>query len=504
MSNKKIDEMDEKKLATAKDTLTENSVDEEVLDVIEQDNDEEEAVVESANYDDEILEIIQSDLSPEDLREQLDNYHENDIAGVMEQVDEDTRKHLYEVLDLEMVSDIFTYYEDASEYLDELDKEMAADVLEQMDADDAIDVLEDVDKEVREELISLMDEESKEDIQLISSYDEDEIGSRMTTNYVVIHKSCTVKQAMRALIKQAEENDNINTIYVEDDEEKYYGAIDLKDLITARDYTDLNDIIVTSYPYLMAREKVSDCIERLKDYAEDSIPVLNEEDQIIGVITSEDIVEAIDEEMGDDYAKLAGLTEEQEANESLWESMKKRMPWLILLLFLGMGVSAVTGMFEGLISKFALIVSFQSVILGMSGNVGTQSLAVTIRMLMDEEISSKEKVVHVLKEMRIGLMNGLVLGILGFGFIGVYVWLIKGKEFLYAMAIAGCVGISFMVAMCISSLVGAIVPIIFDKLKVDPAVASGPLISTINDLVAVITYYGLSGIILLQVLNLVG
>lgn len=465
---------------------------------------ETQGIGETAEYEDEILEIIQSNLSEEELREQLDNYHENDIADAMEQLDEEVRKQLYQKLDLEMVSDIFTYFDDASEYLDELDKEMAADVLEQMDADDAIDVLEDVDDQVREELISLMNEESQEDIQLISSYEEDEIGSRMTTNYVVIPKNYSIKQAMRSLIRQAEENDNINTIYVEDEEEKYYGAIDLKDLITAREYTQLDEIIQNSYPYLMDREKVSECIERLKDYAEDSIPVLNEQEQIIGVITSEDVVEAVDEELGDDYAKLAGLTEEQERNETLWESMRKRLPWLILLLFLGMGVSTVTGMFEELISQFALIVSFQSVILGMSGNVGTQSLAVTIRMLMEEEFSPKEKLLHVIKEMRIGLMNGLLLGALGFGFIGAYVWLLKGKELVYALALAGCVGLSFMVAMCISSLVGALVPLIFDKIKVDPAVASGPLISTINDLVAVITYYGLSGVILLHVLHLVG
>lgn len=497
--NQQEEEMEQATLDEMKKTVKE---DESVIPKEMEDG--EELVNERINYEKEILEIIQSGLSEEALREQLDNYHENDIAEALELLEEGTRKRLYTILDLEMVSDIFTYFDDASEYLDELDKEMAADVLEQMDADDAIDVLEDVDEEVREELISLMDEESKEDIQLISSYEEEEIGSRMTTNYVVIPKGCTVKQAMRTLIKQAEENDNIGTIYVEDEEEKYYGAIELKDLITARDYTDLNEIIQASYPYLMAKEKVSDCIERLKDYAEDSIPVLNEKEQIIGVITSEDVVEAVDDELGDDYAKLAGLTEEQEFNETLWKSMRKRMPWLILLLFLGMGVSTVTGMFEGLISKFALIVSFQSVILGMSGNVGTQSLAVTIRLLMDEEISSKEKVIHVFKEMRIGLMNGLVLGLLGFGFIGAYVWLIKGKEFTYALAIAGCVGVSFMVAMCISSLVGALVPLIFDKLKVDPAVASGPLISTINDLVAVITYYGLSGVILMHVLNMVG
>ncbi len=464
---------------------------------------EAELTTEKTNFDEEIIGIILSGRPEEEIRRELDNYHENDIAGILEKLDEGTRKRLYQILGLEMVSDIFTYLDDVSRYLGELDLETAADVIEKMDADDAIDALENVDEEVRRELISRMDRESTEDIRLITSYDEEQIGSRMTTNYIMIQRNDSVKQAMRALIGQAQENDNINTIYVEDENGSYYGAIDLKDLIIAREYEELDQIISTSYPYLMATEKVSDCIERLKDYAEDSIPVLNPQKQVIGVITSSDIVEAVDDEMGDDYAKLAGLTAEEDLNETLPESMKKRLPWLILLLFLGMGVSTVVGGFEKLVSKFALIVSFQSLILGMSGNVGTQSLAVTIRVLVDENISAKEKFLLTLKEMRIGFINGLMLGLLGFLFIGCYVWLIKGRTVSYSFAIAACVGLSLLAAMVISSLMGTVVPLFFHKLKVDPAVASGPLITTINDLIAVVTYYGLSGVILIGILKLV-
>ena len=151
---------------------------------------------------------------------------------------------------------------------------------------------------------------------------------------------------MKELVAQAEENDNVNTIYVVDDNNIYYGAIDLKDLIVARDYQKLEDIISTSYPYVYAHEKMSECIEDLKDYSEDSIPVLNKDKEIIGAITSSDIIEAVDEEMSDDYAKLAGLTEENDLTEGLFASMKKRLPWLILLLLLGMGVSSVVGIFE--------------------------------------------------------------------------------------------------------------------------------------------------------------
>ena len=307
---------------------------------------------------------------------------------------------------------------------------------------------------------------------------------------------------MRELISQAKDNDNINTIYVKDSNDRYYGAIDLKDLILAREHDDLEKIISTSYPYVMADEIVSDTLDMLRSYEEDSIPVLDDDKHIIGAITMSDIVEAIDDEMGDDYAKLAGLTAEADLKENIFESMKKRLPWLILLLFLGIGVSSVVGVFEKLVSKVALIVCFQSLILDMAGNVGTQSLAVTIRVLMDENISAKEKFGFVLKEMKIGFVNGLLLGTLSFAFIGLFIFFIKGKTFTYAFAISACVGISLIAAMVISSLVGTLIPMFFHKIKVDPAVASGPLITTINDLVAVITYYGLSGMVLLKIFKI--
>ena len=165
-------------------------------------------------------------------------------------------------------------------------------------------------------------------------------------------------------------------------------------------------------PYVSAHERIEDCIERLKEYAEDSIPVLNEKKRLIGIITAQDIVEAVDDEMGDDYAKLGGLTAEEDLNESLLVSVKKRLPWLIILLFLGMVVSTVVGLFEGVVAHVALLVCFQSLILDMAGNVGTQSLAVTIRVLMDESLTARQKLELVWKEMRIGLCNGGLLGVL--------------------------------------------------------------------------------------------
>ncbi len=446
----------------------------------------------------QILGIIRGTMTYQEIRDALDDYHDNDIAEAILELNEEERGKLYEILGTERVSEIFVYLDDVSDFLEELSLEQAADVLENMDADDAVDALEDIENEgQREMLISLMEEEVSEDIRLITSFEDDEIGSMMTTNYVVVSESFTIKQTMRSVIGQAEENDNINTIYVVDGEGKYAGAMELKDLIVAREFVPLEDIISREYPSIFGKDKIADSIERLKDYAEDSIPVLNEENEIIGVITAEDIIEAVDDELGEDYAKLAGLTAEEDLKERLFDSMRKRLPWLTLLLLLSMGVSSVVGMFESIVDQVAIVVCFQSLILGMAGNVGTQSLAVTIRVLMDEDISGKEKFLFILKELRVGGMNGLLMGLVSFVIVVAYLYFGKAVPVSYGFMAAGCVGLSLFLSMLMASLSGTIIPIFFHKIKIDPAVASGPLITTIIDLVAVITYYSLAGLMLL-------
>lgn len=463
---------------------------------------ENEVILNEPDYTKELVVLLRSGESREKIAEELTNYHDNDISNALDEIDENERKVLYHILGDERVSEIFAYLDDPGKYLGELELERAADIIENMDADDAVDILDEVDEEVRKQLIELIDEESKEDIQLICSYQDNEMGSMMTTNFIEIERVLTIKQAMRSLIAQAEENDNISTLFVKDSDGTFYGAIDLKDLIVARTYMDLESLITQSFPYVRDHETISECIERLKDYAEDSIPVLNDKNELIGVITAQDIVEAVDDELGDDYAKLAGMTEEAELEEPLKESIKKRLPWLVVLLALSMCVSTVTSLFEGVIAQLAIIVSFQSVILGMSGNVGTQSLAVTIRLLMDENLETKQKFNMIFKEMRIGFSNGLILGILSFVFIGSYLCMLKGKTMEYAFAISLCAGAALLIAMTISSIVGTAVPMFFKKINVDPAVASGPLITTVNDLIGVVTYYGVAWLLLINFLHL--
>lgn len=453
-------------------------------------------------YSDEVLKIFRSNLPKEELIEKISDYHMGDIADAFEKMTPEERKSLYPVLGVEMVAEIFSYIEDSEEYIKEINSDKVANLISEMDSDDAVDILEKLSDTDRKRIVSLLDNDAKQDVSMILSYEDDEIGSEMTTNYIVVKKNLTIKEATHQLITQAGENDNINTIYVVDDKDSFYGAIDLKDLIVAREYQSLDELIIKSYPYVKANEKIVDCIEQLKDYAEDSIPVLDDNKHILGVITAHDIVEVVDEELGEDYAKLGGLTAEEDLNETTLQSTKKRLPWLIILLFLGMGVSSVVGMFETVVAVIPIVICFQSLILDMAGNVGTQSLAVTIRVLMDENLKASDKVKLMFKEVRVGFSNGLLLGTMSFIFVGLYIFLFKSNTFGYSFLVSGCVGFSLLASMVISSLVGTLVPMFFSKIKVDPAVASGPLITTINDLVAVVTYYGMVWIFLIDIFKL--
>ena len=458
------------------------------------------------DYRAEILGIVRSNASPGIMRNKLEDYHENDLADVFPDLSVAERRKLCRILNLDMLADIFEYIDEkqAAEYLDEMDVRKAAAILSRMETDAVVDVLRMIPKEKRALLLELMDDEARKDMAVIAAFDDEEIGSRMTTNYIEIRENLTVKQAMTELVSQAAKNDNISTIFMVTADHTFYGAMDLKDLITARQDTRLEDLIVTSYPYVYGHELIDDCIENLKDYSENSIPILDNDNKLLGVITSQSIVDLVDDEMGEDYAMFAGLTAEEDLKEPLKESMKKRLPWLLVLLALGTVVSSVVGVFEQVVSQLTIIMCFQSLILDMAGNVGTQSLAVTIRVLMDESLTGKQKVELVFKEMRIAFSNGAILGILSFLVLGLYIALFKGKTWTFAYAVSGCIGLSLMVAMVISGAVGTLIPLFFKKINIDPAVASGPLITTINDLVAVVAYYGLCGILLIGVLHLAG
>ena len=458
-------------------------------------------VIEDRDYRELILELLRSNLTAEELIAELENYHDNDIASVLPELSREERLALLDIIGVEAAAGILAYLDDAPRYIAEIEPDEAADIIENMDADDALEVLDELDEDVREEISELIeDDELKDDIELLDSYPDTVFGSRMSTNFIAIKRGMTVKGAMRSLVSLAAENDNIHKIFVTEEDGSFYGAIDLKDLIIARSTDDLEELISTAFPYVLDSDEVDESIDRVRGYFEDIIPVLTESDKhLVGVITSADIAELVDEAIGDDYAKLAALGSEEEEGEGLLASMKKRIPWLVILLFLGLAVSAVVGMFEGVVAELPAIVAFQSLILGMAGNVGTQSLAVTVRALgQDSNFTAAARLKMIFKETRVALFNGLIVGLISFAIVSLYL-IIGASAPEFALSVAGCVGGAMCFAMMISGFTGAVIPITLHRFGADPAVASGPLITTVNDLVAVLSYYGLAWALLLGV-----
>lgn len=460
-------------------------------------------------YQGELLQVIQSDLSKQEILERLENYHFSDIADALEQTATEKRLYIYSVLGLEKTAEIFSFYEYVEDYIKELSPEYAADLLECMHSDDAVAMLNKLDEDDKDKLIDLMEEDAQESIKKIDSYSEEMLGSYMTDNYISILNTPSIKTAMAEMIRKAGECDNIFTLYVINNDNQYIGAVTLKDLITSRKEDDFTRLIMTSYPFFYDDELMSKCIDRMKDYGESSLPVLNRKHEIVGVVTSDDIIEATEDEFEEDYAKFGGLTEEETVEEPVRLSIKKRIPWLIVLLFLGLLVSSVIGVFEAVIATIPVIVFFQSMILDMAGNVGTQSLAVTIRNLWDNpsEEEKKRQRKSVFKELKIGFINGILIGAVSFVVVLAYLAItqqeiITGNGYLFTdtLLVGGIIGVSMLVALTLSSVVGTVFPILLSKMRIDPAVASGPFITTINDIVSVIVYYGLTFLLFMVIL----
>ena len=280
------------------------------------------------DYKGEIAALLRGNLAPGQLRNRLEDYHERDIAEALELLRRDERCRLYALLDAPTLAGVLEYTEDdMPTYLEELGIRKKLEILPLLDPSAAVDYLKGLERAQRSALVDLMDDDVKRDLSFLSSFNEDEIGSRMTTDFVSIRADMTVRQAMKELIRQAADTDNISTLYAIDASGVLVGAIDLKELIIARETTALDDILMTSYPYVYADELIEDCVERIRAYSEDSIPVLNADNRLCGALTAQVVAELVADELGEDYAKLGGLTAGEDLEEPLRRSVTKRLPW---------------------------------------------------------------------------------------------------------------------------------------------------------------------------------
>lgn len=458
------------------------------------------------DYDTEIVQLIAQKLSPKVMRDRLEEFHANDIADAFTRLDDVSREKLFKLLDAQRLAEVISYLDEdqQADYLNNINIKKAIAILSEMEPQDAGRILKNMSRTRRDVIIELLDSDLRKKIARIYAYGEEEIGSVMSTDFIEIRKNSSIKEAMRSLRDQTRQSntDNISVLYVVDENGLYYGAIHIQDLFASSADENLEEIIELNFPIVYASETIDSIMDDLKDYAEDSIPVLSNDNQIEGIITKQDLLEVFDKEMSEDYARLAGLAAEEDLQESLFASLKKRTPWLLLLLVLSLGVSAVISLFESVVASVTIAVAFQSLILDMSGNVGTQSLAVSIRVLSDPDLKTKEKLYLIVKETRTGFVNGCIIGSGSALVLGLFIHFSSGYSWIQAYSIALCIALAMMVSMVISSFTGTAIPVVFQKFGIDPAAASGPLITTLNDLIGATTYYSMIWIILIQIMHI--
>lgn len=443
-----------------------------------------------------IIDFLESTNDLELIREKLISYHPADLAILLNNLSKEERKIVYEALSIDELSVLFSYLEeDQAHYLSELDQQKVSSVLENMEIDDAVSILRDVDDErLKEDYIKLLSEETRDELEFISEIDEDSVGSIMTTNYISVNSNIDVKEAMKTLINEADESEIIEEIYVVEND-LLIGIIDLKDLIIARSPKNINEIMKTNPITIDKNEKTTNAFLKIRNYGLSILPVVDN-GKLVGIVTGDDAMDSYTTESDIKYGSLAGVSTEDLREKNIFKNYIERIPWLLFLLALGIIISNVISVFEGIINQVTILVFFQSLILDMSGNVGTQSLAVTIQNLTREDsLSNKEIKKHLLKEFKASLINSLILTILSIGICYTFITIYGSYEhspLLISLVISIALGLSLI----ISNFIGAILPIFFTKIKIDPAAASGPLITTLNDIFAVVIYFTLAALLL--------
>jgi magnesium transporter len=438
-----------------------------------------------------IKELIEREENLQELRSQLVAFHPYDLAQVFNDLKPEARLKIYASLNEKELADLFSYLEEdeSADYLEELDLRKGAAVLENMESDDAVDILKEMDDaEQVQEYLNLLDSEIRDDLSYLSSQDEKTVGSLMTTNYIEIASHLDVKEAMKILIKEANETEVIDPLYIVEDK-KLVGIIALKDLIIARSPQLLKDIMKTNVVSVDVGENVVDAALKIRDYGLNTLPVLDN-GEMVGIITIDDAMDIIEEDASSHYGKLAGIVNNIDEETNIFRTLAKRLPWLLGLLVLSFAISTLIDSFEGVIKQVTALVFFQSLILSMSGNVSTQALAVTIRGLARGDVNDKPS--GLFKEFKISLINSLLLALLAF-LVSFLFLLITGSE-ANRLLVAGILALSMFLALNSSAFLGVMIPIFFSKIKIDPAIASGPLITTLNDITSVVIYYGLASL----------
>jgi len=417
-----------------------------------------------------------------------------DLALLYPNLDDDERKRMLSLIGLDKMTDMFVELDrdDQLDLLSHLEDQRKRSLFRNMQSDDLKEFMEDIDATEREHLYQHLSKVKAKTLDLLLAYEEDTAASIMSTDFIAVRISDTIKEATDKVIKESKEQDYIDTVFVLDQDDHIIGMIDLKDLIIARSNTALPKIMFDDFQFVYADESIEKAIQTVVDYDRNAIPVLDRDDHLVGIVTADDVFDEIIEASESDYQKLA-LISDHESSSSSWERSKKRLPWLMVSVVLNLLIASFLSIFEATLAEVTALVLFQPLILGMAGNIGTQSLAVTILGIHKNEMDSQNiPKDHVIKELFIGLFNSVLLALAAFVFVTTFLSFFPTQDQQLPYQLGLVVLIAVFASMFISALMGVFVPMIFHRFKQDPAAASGPIMTTINDLVALVIYFGIA------------
>ncbi|WP_102347314.1 magnesium transporter [Bacillus sp. Marseille-P3661] len=442
--------------------------------------------------DEQYEKLVNDAISNHDMdafRAEFLEVHPYDQAKFFVKQEKDVRIQITSYLSPSEMAEIFQNLEIESqeEVLQEMEPSFVADMLAQMYADDAVDVLNELEKDQVVSYLTIMDDDAAQEIKDLLHYEEKTAGSIMTTEFVAISANQTIENAMKILKSKAPDAETIYYIYVIDDQKRLVGVISLRDLIVADYHKLISELMNDRVVSVSVGDDQEDVAKMMKDYDFLALPVVDFQKHLLGIITVDDIIDVMEEEASDDYSKLAAVPDIDSTDYSSFSAARKRLPWLIVLLFLGMFTASLIGRFEETLNKVSILAVFIPLIAGMAGNTGTQALAVAVRGIATGEIANGRKLKILKKEIGTGIIVGLTCGTLVM--ITVNIW-------QHNLMLGVLVGISIFVTLTVSTLAGALVPIIMHRFNIDPAVASGPFITTINDIISILIYFGLATVLM--------
>jgi len=433
---------------------------------------------------DQVQQLIQYK-SDKELQILFSEFHYADIAEILDELDFEESIYVVKLLDSETTADILKEIDEdiREKVLENLSAKEIAEEVEELDTDDAADIISELPEERQQEVISkIEDQEHKAEITELLTYDEDTAGGLMAKELVKVYETWTVAGCLRKIRGQAEEVTRVHSVYVVNKEEKLIGRLSLKDLVVAKNEQKIADIYISNVDYVNVEDDVEDVAKVMAKYDLEAIPVIDKEKTLLGRITIDDIVDVLKEEADKDYQLAAGITD-----DSILELTRARLPWLFLGLIGGIGAFIIMYFFEGNLPENAVILFlFTPLIAAMAGNVGVQSSAIIVQGLANDDVKGSINN-RLIKEMLLAALNGIILSL--FLFFFVFAW---EQNFELALAIS----VSLVVVIIVAGLIGTFIPLFLDKRGIDPAIATGPFITTSNDIFGILIYFWIAKMIL--------